>query len=283
MAAGSAIDGCGSAIDGCGSAIDGCGSATNGCDSAIDGCDSAIGEPPEALYVRRATGYQRRTRMHDEGVIKFTARHEQRRLEPRTYGELACTLTAWREIFSKTELVGQDPARYGGAGYGNVSGRVQAPSAPRGQRAFLVTGTQTGGERTLSLEQYCVVTRYEERHNRVDSFGAIAPSSESMTHGAIYDLSPHIRFVFHAHTPVIWQRAAALRLPTTRPEVPYGTPEMAREMYRLYTTTPLPELRILAMGGHEDGIIVFGKTAEEAGEVMLRHLARAYGMVCAAR
>ena len=27
-------------------------------------------------------------------------------------------------------------------------------------------GTQTGGERTLSLEQYCVVTRYEERQDR---------------------------------------------------------------------------------------------------------------------
>lgn len=220
--------------------------------------------------------------MYDEGVIKFVARHEQRNLEARTYGELACALTAWREIFSKTELVGQDPARYGGAGYGNVSGRVHAPAAPRGQRAFLVTGTQTGGEAFLSLAHYCVVTRYDDRKNAVDSFGPIQPSSESMTHGAIYDLSPHIRFVFHAHTPVIWRRASELRIPTTDPSVPYGTPEMAREVHRLFATTTLPELRILSMGGHEDGIIVFGRTAEEAGQVMLRYLARAYQAVCSA-
>ena len=35
------------------------------------------------------------------------------------------------------------------------------------------------------------------------------------------------------------------------------------------------------MGGHEDGIVAFGRTAEEAGEVMLRTLARAYEAACA--
>lgn len=219
--------------------------------------------------------------MHDEGVIKFAARHASRALEPRVYGALACTLTAWRGILSLTGLVGQDPSRYGGAGFGNVSGRVSAPDAPRGRRAFLVTGTQTGGAACVGLAEYCVVTRYEIADNRVESFGAVAPSSESMTHGAIYDLAPHIRFVFHAHTPVLWRRAAELRIPTTDPRVPYGTPEMAREVYRLYTTSTLPELRILAMGGHEDGIIVFGRDAEEAGQTMLRHLARAYELSCA--
>jgi ribulose-5-phosphate 4-epimerase/fuculose-1-phosphate aldolase len=219
---------------------------------------------------------------YDEGVIKFTARHEARRLDARVHGDLACKLTAWREIFAKTNLVGQDPSRYGGAGYGNVSGRVGAPSAGRGERAFLITGTQTGGTACVTLNEYCVVTQYDYRANQVESFGPIEPSSESMTHGAIYDLSPHIRFVFHAHTPIIWRRASELRIPTTDPAVPYGTPDMALEMHRLFRTTTLPELRILSMAGHEDGIIVFGRTAEEAGQVMLTYLARAYENVCAA-
>jgi hypothetical protein len=71
-----------------------------------------------------------------------------------------------------------------------------------------------------------------------------------------------------------------LRLPTTNPNVPYGTPEMARETHRLFRSTALPDLQILAMGGHEDGIVVFGRTAEEAGQILLRSLARAYEAAC---
>jgi hypothetical protein len=219
--------------------------------------------------------------MHDEGVIKFQAQHEERRLESRIFGDLACKLTAWREIMALTQLVGQDPGRYGGAGYGNVSGRVGAPSAPRGARSFLVTGTQTGGTACIRLDHYCVIQEYDYHRNSVRSYGPILPSSESMTHGSIYDLSPHIRFVLHAHTPMIWRRAKELRIPVTDEKVPYGTPEMALEVQRLYRTSTLPEVRIFSMGGHEDGVIVFGRTPEEAGQVLITYLAKAYEAHCA--
>lgn len=176
--------------------------------------------------------------------------------------------------------MGQDPARYGGAGYGNVSGRVGPPSSSRGRRAFLVTGTQTGGKAALRLEDFCIVERYDYRENRVWSHGDLLPSSESMTHGSIYDLSPHVRFVLHAHTPVIWRRAEALGLPTTDPEVPYGTPEMAEEVQRLYRATALSERKVFAMGGHEDGIVAFGHTPHEAGQALITELARAYELAC---
>ncbi len=63
--------------------------------------------------------------------------------------------------------------------------------------------------------------------------------------------------------------------------MPYGTQAMARAVERLYATTALAETRMLAMGGHEDGIICFGRNADEAGEVLLRYLARAYRQTCA--
>ncbi|MCB9557010.1 MAG: class II aldolase/adducin family protein [Deltaproteobacteria bacterium] len=219
--------------------------------------------------------------MHDEGVIKFTAEHEHRSLPVRRFGDLTCQLAAWREIMAKTGLVGQRGDLYGGAGYGNVSGRIGAPAAARGERAFLITGTQTGGTPCVGIDDFCVVTRYDYQFNRVSSFGAILPSSESMTHGAIYDLSPQIRFVLHGHSPVLWRQAQALRLPTTAAGVAYGTPQMAHEVQRLYQQTALAERRILSMAGHEDGIIVFGKSAEEAGQVLVTELARAYGRECA--
>jgi hypothetical protein len=216
--------------------------------------------------------------VYDEGVIKFEAEHEDASLEPR-HRELACKLVAWREVMAMLQLVGQDPDRYGGAGYGNVSGRV-GPASVRGARAMLITGTQTGGVRRIGFDHFCLVERYDEQKNWVKSRGPIRPSSETMTHGAIYDLSPAIRFVLHAHSPVLWRRADSLRLPTTDPRVPYGTPEMAREVHRLWGGSTLPATRILAMGGHEDGIIVFGHSAEEAGQMLVRYLARAYEAIC---
>ncbi len=220
--------------------------------------------------------------MVDEGVIKFHAEHEPRSLDPHRYGELACRLTAWREVMSKLQLVGQDPSRYGGAGYGNVSARVGPPGTPRGARAMLISGTQTGGLPRLGLADLCVVDRYDAQRNWVRSHGRRMPSSETMTHGAIYDLSPAIRFVFHAHSPVIWRAARALRIATSDPRVPYGTPEMAAEAARLYSGGALASTQIMAMGGHEDGIIVFGRNAEEAGQVLVTHLARAFELVCRA-
>ena len=216
----------------------------------------------------------------DEGVIKFRAHHTQAPLDPRRHGETACALIAWREILARTGLVGQEAGLYGGFGYGNVSARVGPPGAGRGRRSFLITGTQTSGKACVSLGDFCLVERFDIGRNEVWSQGTVMPSSESMTHGALYDLGPHIRFVFHAHTPVIWRRARDLRIPTTDPQVPYGTPEMARETHRLFRATALPEIQILAMGGHEDGIVVFGRTAEEAGQILLRSLARAYEAEC---
>jgi ribulose-5-phosphate 4-epimerase/fuculose-1-phosphate aldolase len=219
--------------------------------------------------------------MPHEGVIKFQLDHEAEPLETRRYGELACKLIAWREIMALTGLVGRDPARYGGAGYGNVSTRFGPPNAPLGQRSFLITGTQTAGKRMLALEDFSFVEQYDYGQNRVRSRGRVHPSSESMTHGAVYDLAPHIRCVLHAHSPVLWRQAGRLRLPTTDTRVAYGTTEMALEVRRLYRDTVLPERRILSMGGHQDGIVVFGRTIEEAGSVLLSWLARAYESVCA--
>ena len=100
-----------------------------------------------------------------------------------------------------------------------------------------------------------------------------------MTHGTLYDLSPSIRFVLHGHVPAIWSRRAALRIPTTAEGVDYGTPEMASEAARLYRESSLSETKILAMAGHRDGVMTFGRTAEEAGEVLVRYLSRAYRLV----
>ncbi len=218
--------------------------------------------------------------MRREGVTRFAARHRDEELDPRRYAETACQLIAWREILALTGLVGREPARYEGAAYGNVSARVGRPGKALGRRSFLVSGTQTSGKRSIGLGEFALVERYDFERNRVESRGRSRPSSESMTHGAAYDLGPHIRCVLHAHSPVLWRAAAALRLPTTAANVGYGTPEMAREVQRLYRAGIFAERSILAMGGHEDGILVIGRDPTSAGTTLLSWLARAYEAEC---
>ena len=218
--------------------------------------------------------------MEQEGVTKFQANHQHRALCGERLGEPWRELLGWRRVMRDLGVVGQDPARYDGEGFGNMSARLHPYAYDRGERRFVITGTQTGGLGELTLSHLALVEKYNIKRNEVSSQGEVAPSSEALTHGSIYDLSTTIRFVYHGHVPDIWENSSALGLPRTRDTVSYGTPEMAREAARLYRETNLSETRCFVMGGHEDGVVAFGRTAAEAGEVLVRTLARAYtGMV----
>ena len=206
-----------------------------------------------------------------EGVIKFEMDYK---VAPALPEAALAELNAWRKMMYLTELIGQTPSRYGGYGFGNISCRVDYP-CDSGQPPFAITGTQTGGAPDLTPNDYVVVTACFPDSNRLEAEGPVKPSSESLTHGVLYALDDRIRWVMHAHSPHIWRNAAALDLPMTA-AVPYGTPEMAAEVVRLFRESDVIEKKIFGMAGHEDGIVTFGATAEEAGFVMLGYLAKAF-------
>jgi L-ribulose-5-phosphate 4-epimerase len=206
-----------------------------------------------------------------EGVIKFEMEY---RIAPALPEQALRELNAWRKMMYLTELIGQTPTRYGGYGFGNISCRVDYP-CDSGQPPFAITGTQTGGAPDLTPTDYVVVTACFPESNRLTAEGPVKPSSESLTHGVLYALDDNLRWVMHAHSPHIWRNAAALELPMTA-DVPYGTPEMAAEVARLYRESDMAQKKIFGMAGHEDGIVTFGATAEEAGFVMIGYLARAF-------
>ncbi|MCC6456816.1 MAG: class II aldolase/adducin family protein [Caldilineaceae bacterium] len=207
-----------------------------------------------------------------EGVTKFQL--EFTPAPPLPAAEIA-QINTWRAKLYHQQLIGQDPGRYGGYGYGNLSMRLAPFDAPPALRRFVISGSQTGDLAELGPEQYAIVTECYPQENRVVAHGPIRPSSESLTHGAVYALDPVIRVVFHAHSPEIWRAATALRIPITDPLVPYGTPAMAAEVVRLFAETTVRQQRIFSMGGHEDGIVAFGETAEIAGAALLAALAAA--------
>jgi Class II Aldolase and Adducin N-terminal domain len=210
-----------------------------------------------------------------EGVIRFRAEHASEPL-PAELAAAAARLGGWRRILRGVGVLGQDPHRYGGYGFGNVSARVPPFPTPPGRRRFLVSATQTSGKEAADLADFALVERYDFAANRVGSRGSALPSSEALTHGAIYDLSSEVRAVFHVHAPELWRRAAELDLPTTSPGLREGTAELATEIRRLRPGWVLAAGGLVAMGGHEDGMIAFGRCEEEAGQRLLAALARAY-------
>lgn len=199
-----------------------------------------------------------------EGVIQFD-------LQWRKTGIIQADLSAlnaWRDIFWKLELIGEDPLRYEGYGFGNVSQRHDTGNQ------FIISGTQTGHIAQIDIHHYALVIEFDPDTNRVVAEGPVRPSSESMTHGVIYSLDESVNCVLHVHSPEIWNAASKLSLPLSRAEVAYGTPEMAKEVERLFIETNVSEQGIFAMAGHKDGVVAFGSTPEAAGVSLIKALAR---------
>jgi len=200
-----------------------------------------------------------------EGVIKYELVFQQ--TKPLTDHDYS-SLSLWHSQFKRDKVLGQDPARYDGLGFGNISQRI-------GQHSFLISGTQTGCCDTLSPAEYALVTHADIENNYIEAQGTSKPSSEALTHAAIYALNANIRYVFHVHSPQLWNARDALPLPQTAADIPYGSPEMANEIKQLWAQGLFQQGTILAMSGHKDGIIAFGSTASEAGALILRLLAKA--------
>jgi ribulose-5-phosphate 4-epimerase/fuculose-1-phosphate aldolase len=211
--------------------------------------------------------------MREEGVIRFDL--EFTGALPVTIPALD-ELNAWRLILRQLGLVGQDSERYGGYGFGNISWRLPPFDAPENHRPFIISGSQTGHLTELSDDGFATVSAYDASLNRVVATGPIKPSSESLTHGSVYNVNNDIRVILHVHSPAIWHCASILNLPSTDVHVTYGTPAMAQEVGRLFEDVDHIETGVFVMGGHEDGVIAFGRTVDEAGSVLVRALAHSY-------
>lgn len=193
----------------------------------------------------------------DEGVVKYHC--EWIRSGPLP-GELLADLMRHRQWCFREGLIGEYPAER--IGYGNIS--------IRSGEGFVISGTQTGAIEELGAEGYTEVIEANIEQNRLVCRGPVAASSESLTHAMLYRLDRSINGVIHVHNGEMW-RSLLNRVPTTGADVPYGTPEMAGEIERLWRETDLPERRILAMAGHQDGIISFGANLDEGIRVLQQY------------
>lgn len=191
-----------------------------------------------------------------EGVIKFKYNLKKASaLDEKLYIDIE----KWRAILFKMGLIGEYPIEK--VGYGNLSKKIDGPD-----HQFIITGTQTGKYPHLDGTQYTKILKCNLAKMSLDALGPIAPSSESLTHFAIYSTCPQIKFIFHIHSESLWKYMLANSYDQTSEAVDYGTQEMANEAKACIGNK---KSGIFVMAGHQDGIIAYGANAEEAGKIIL--------------
>jgi len=196
-----------------------------------------------------------------EGVIKYQL--DFSRSPPLTAD--VRELNIWRSILHGLGLIGQNPARYQGYGFGNISCRD-----PRNAGQFIISASQTGAITRLTNQHYSLIESCDIDNNRVCASGVLPPSSEALTHAMVYQTLPSTQCVMHVHDPRLWRYGLDNGLPQTGADTEYGTLQMAREVYDLLANPKLRELGVLFMAGHEDGLLSFGDSIEQAGSRMVQ-------------
>ena len=189
--------------------------------------------------------------------VKFTYQRARADIVP--FDALA-ELNASRRKLLELGLMGVDST---GIGFGNLSVRDGV------SRNFYITGSATGGHPELTPTDCVRVVAYDFARNWLRYEGAAIPSSESLTHAAIYESDASTSAVIHCHDSGLWATLLE-RVPATSKAVAYGTPEMAYEIMHLFKVSNAHSEKILEMGGHEGGIVTFGEDLEDAFDVLMR-------------
>ena len=188
--------------------------------------------------------------------VKFSC--ERTATETTPFSGLA-ELNAYRRRLLQLSLIGEDS---NGIGFGNLSIRDGATDN------FYITGSATGGMPELTPADCVKVVAYDFERNWLRFKGSSIPSSESLTHAAIYKSDPKTGAVIHCHDSKLW--AALLnQAPTSSKTIDYGTPQLAYEIMQLFKQTDVRSRKILVMAGHAAGILTLGKDLEEAFAVLM--------------
>lgn len=207
-----------------------------------------------------------------DGVVKYQASHTMGDIE--TY---LCTLPAKlrdtaldaltlfpeldaaRTALHDAGLIGIYPS---GIGYGNISLRLAG-------KLFLISGSGTGSSRLLGKQGYSLVHAFDPLKNTLVSFGPVQASSESMTHGAVYDAANKAHCVIHIHSPLLFTSLLAKGFHRTPESIAYGTPALSREVTLLIAEKLSPSEGVFVTAGHNEGVFAYGESIASTLDLIL--------------
>ncbi|MCF8297175.1 MAG: class II aldolase/adducin family protein [Saprospiraceae bacterium] len=192
-----------------------------------------------------------------EGYIKYKSNWQQKGITiPNSYFK---EIEHWRNQLYDKGMIG---LYNNGIGFGNISMRIE------NSNQFYITGSTTGKYSKLELCHLAKVEDYSLENNSIDCVGSVIASSESLSHAIIYETLAEINSIIHIHHFEVWKKSLN-KFPTTNINAEYGTPEIANEIKSLLQDEEIAKQRIIIMGGHEEGIISFGKDMKEAMGALL--------------
>ncbi len=183
--------------------------------------------------------------MTETGSIKFRMNRLSRTVP--TFSQLD-EVNSCRQELLRAGLLGRDE---NGIGFGNISVRVP------GQSGFHITASGAGDRSILEARDIVLVTGWNIATNEVEFSGAADPSSESMTHAAIYESDAQAAAVIHAHNQILWNLLSATGAVTSG-SADYGTPAMAAAV-KQYLSAQKERENLFAMDGHSGGILCCGQ------------------------
>jgi len=192
----------------------------------------------------------------DEGYIKYTIKHLNG-LEPLYFWTMK--ISRIRTGLFDLGLIG---ATNEGIGYGNISTRLGCSPG------FVISGAATGAKRELGPEDFSEVLSFDTKTNRVSCMGKIRSSSESMSHGAIYNADIGVKSVIHVHHQGMWEYMLANAYPSTSERAAFGTPELAEEIKGLVVQRAGTN-GVFVLKGHQEGVIAYASRLEDARELLL--------------
>ncbi len=199
----------------------------------------------------------------DDGVIKYDRSNFS--LSPALSEIEYQDLEFYRSKLFNLELIGEYPNEK--IGYGNLSSvRDYVQYYKSNHPQFIITGTQTGKYKILNGSHYTRVLDYNIETLHIQMMGPIEASSEALTHAAIYESNHQIQAVFHIHSSPIWKKMIEDKSDHTDADIPYGTALMAMATQKCIGKK---SYGTFCMHGHEDGVVIYGRSIKEAGQLTL--------------
>lgn len=160
-------------------------------------------------------------------------------------------LISWCNIFALNNLAPTHPE----GSYGNLSVRINSHD-------MLITATSLDLGKKMTKSDFVYVHQCDYRSYVITASGGQPPSSETPIHWALYAARPDVMAVFHGHNDAINASAAAMGIPETAIEQPYGSLQLVAEVEKLC------DYDFFNMKNH--GFISMGKTMEDAGNLAMQ-------------
>jgi len=196
----------------------------------------------------------------DEGYIKFNAECVSEK--PVNSDMAADIINKWRARLYDISLIGM---LENGMGFGNISMRTGDG------KGFIISGSAIGNTRILKRKQYAKIVDFDFERNYVKFEGVIMPSSESLSHAAVYTADEEVHAVIHIHNQKMWNTLFGI-IPTTSMNAQYGTKELAYEIIELFSSGKVKKTDMFVMGGHKNGLMSFGRDIKSAVGIIMKYL-----------